>query len=226
MEYGNMLSESVEYAKEGVWGKWKRWILLVIATIIFPLIMGYTLRVYTGVTPAPEADNWGSMFINGIKFCIINIIYAIPALLVFIGFGGLALVSFSAASGMGDNAAGLAAGMGSFMIGIALTVIVAAIVSLISLMGIIRFARTGSIGEAFNFSAIIGHIGNIGWGSYIIALIVLWIAGLVFGVIVSLLQMIPVIGWIIMLLLMPAYYIFAARYLTLVYDSAPAAPAV
>ena len=42
-------------------------------------------------------------------------------------------------------------------------------------MGAVRFARTDSFGEAFNFSAILAHIGRIGWGPYIVALIVLMV---------------------------------------------------
>ena len=78
MDYGNMLSDSFSYAKGAVWGKWVEWILLAISTIIFPLIMGYMVRIYSGVKPAPEADNWVGMFIDGLKLWIIAIIFAIP----------------------------------------------------------------------------------------------------------------------------------------------------
>ena len=36
------------------------------------------------------------------------------------------------------------------------------------------------------------------------------------------LSIIPILGWLLLLLLMPALYIFGARYVTLLYDSAPA----
>jgi len=58
MDYGNMLGDSFSYAKDAVWGKWVQWILLAISTIIFPLIMGYVVRIYSGVKPAPEPGNW------------------------------------------------------------------------------------------------------------------------------------------------------------------------
>jgi hypothetical protein len=86
----------------------------------------------------------------------------------------------------------------------------------------IRFAQKDSIGQAFAFSAILEHIGKIGWGSYIIAIIVLWIAGIVFGFVVGLLVVIPVLGGLISLFLYPVWIIFAARYMTLIYESAPA----
>ncbi|MDD1661488.1 MAG: DUF4013 domain-containing protein, partial [Methanomicrobiales archaeon] len=75
MDIGRVLNESIEYAKDAVWGKWARWILLIIASIIFPLIMGYELEVYRGKKPAPEPENWGKLFIDGIKLLIIQIIY-------------------------------------------------------------------------------------------------------------------------------------------------------
>jgi len=208
-----MLSESVEYAKEAVWGKWKKWVLLVICTIIFPLLYGYVLQIFRGEKPAPELKNWGKLFIDGICYLVIAIVYMIVPLIIF-------AVMFISAIGGGRNALPL------LLVAILVLIILAAIISLISLMGIIRFARTGSMSEAFNFSAIIGRIGNIGWGNYIIALIVLWIVGLAFAFGISLLQQVPVIGWIIYLFIIPAYTIFTARYLTLVYDSAPAGDSV
>uniref|UniRef100_UPI00272EB6AC DUF4013 domain-containing protein n=1 Tax=Methanoculleus sp. TaxID=90427 RepID=UPI00272EB6AC len=67
MDYGNMLSDSFGYTKDAVWGKWVQWILLVISTIIFPVIMGYMVRIYSGVKPAPELEGWVGLFIDGLK---------------------------------------------------------------------------------------------------------------------------------------------------------------
>jgi hypothetical protein len=81
----------------------------------------------------------------------------------------------------------------------------------------------GRMGEAFNFSAILDQIGKIGWGSYILALIVMFI---VVGVIAIILSIIPFIGWLLALIAAPALAIFSARYICLIYDSAvPPAPA-
>ncbi len=40
MEYGKTVGDSFEYAKEGLVGKWAKWILLIISCIIFPLMHG------------------------------------------------------------------------------------------------------------------------------------------------------------------------------------------
>lgn len=211
MDYGNMLGDSFSYAKDAVWGKWVQWILLVISTIIFPLIMGYVVRIYSGVKPAPEMGNWVGTFVDGLKLLIIGLIYAIP---IFI----IAAIFFVPAGMMSDPMAAL----GTLGIGILVMFVVAIIISLVSAIGMIRFAQKDSVGQAFAFGAILEHIGKIGWGSYIIALIVLWIVGLVFSFIVGILGIIPVLGWLITLFLYPVWIIFTARYMTLVYESARA----
>ncbi|ABN56998.1 MULTISPECIES: DUF4013 domain-containing protein [Methanoculleus] len=211
MDYGNMLSDSFSYAKDAVWGKWVQWILLAISTIIFPLIMGYMVRIYSGVKPAPEVGNWVGMFIDGLKLFVIGIIYGIPLFVIMAIF-------FVPAAMMSDPLAAL----GTMGIGLLLVLVVGIIISLISTIGMIRFAQKDSIGQAFAFGAILEHIGKIGWGSYIIAIIVLMVAGFVFGFIVGILGMIPVLGWVIAFLLYPVWAIFAARYMTLIYESAQA----
>jgi hypothetical protein len=212
MNIGRVLNDSFVYAKDAVWGKWARWILLIIASIIFPLIMGYELEVYRGKKPAPEPANWGKLFIDGIKLLIIQIIYAIPTLIVLfltIGAGVLAVRSPAGAMAM----------WGTFAVGIVIALVVAFITGLIEMMGVIRFARTGRMGEAFNFSAILDRIGKIGWGSYIIALIVVAIVACIIGFVLS---AIPVIGGLLLIIVIPALVIFVARFITLVYDSVPA----
>ncbi|HTY53019.1 MAG TPA: DUF4013 domain-containing protein [Methanomicrobiales archaeon] len=220
MDIGKALNDSLEYAKDAVWGKWARWILLIVSTIIFPLIWGYRVEVYRGKKPAPEPTNWGGLFVDGIKLLVIEIIYLIPVfivLFIFIGTGVLLA--------MRGSPGAILAGIGSIAAGLLITLIVALIVILFMAMGAVRFARTGKMGEAFNFHAILEKIGKIGRGTYIVSLIVI---AIVAGIIAIILSVIPVIGWLLLLIVDPALVIFVARYITLLYDSVPdqaAAPA-
>jgi hypothetical protein len=79
----------------------------------------------------------------------------------------------------------------------------------------VRFARTGSMGQAFAFGEITNTIGKIGWGSYLIALIVLFI---VIFIIYAVLGLIPVIGGIINLIIAPYIVMMTSRYYSLIYD--------
>jgi hydrogenase/urease accessory protein HupE len=97
MDFGKMLQESFDYAKEAVWEKWMKWILLIVSGIIFPLMWGYILEIVRGKKPAPELQNWVKLFVDGLKLLVIIIIYAIPVLIVLAIFGGFALFSAMAA---------------------------------------------------------------------------------------------------------------------------------
>jgi hypothetical protein len=221
MDIGSVLNDSIGYAKDAVWGKWARWILLIIASIIFPLIFGYVLEMLRGKKPAPEPKDWVKLFIDGIKIIVIGLIYLIPTIIIGIVFIGAALVSYGSKIMMGYHTGLLAAG-GLLVTGIILMIIVTFIVELIGFIGAVRFARMGRMGEAFNFNAILALIGKIGWGSYIIALIVL---DIILIIIRAVLTAIPIIGWLLNLIVAPALFIFAARYVSLLYDSVPAAAA-
>jgi hypothetical protein len=213
MDYGKMLGESFEYAQEGLVGKWMKWLLLLVATILLSLpLLGYALKVLRGEKPSPEVNDWGTLFIDGIKYAVIVIIYAIPLIII----AAVAAAPLVLAVITGNQAAFLAA-IGSFLVGLLVLVIVAIIIALFVCFGVIRFARTGSMGEAFNFSAILATIGRIGWVSYILALIILFI---IIGIGEGILSAIPFIGQLLLFLITPFIVLFEARYMCQLYDSA------
>lgn len=226
MVIGRAIDGSIIFTKEGLVGKWDKWILLIISCIIFPLFMGYTMRIYRGANPAPPLDDWGGMFIDGIKLLVVGFIYALPVIIldvVLLGSAGAAiLTSVNTSSGgayMDPNAVmGL---LVAIFFGALIIVIVAFIIGLITATATVRFARTNSFGEAFNFGAIFAHISKIGWMIYIIALIML---GIIVGIIEVICVVIPYIGLVLLFILLPVLGLFSARYLTILYESAgPAA---
>lgn len=215
MGIGDNLGESFEYAKEALVGKWVRWILLIIIGII-PIVdfilYGYTIRVLRGIKPAPELEDYVQLFIDGLLYIIISIIWMIPAIIIAIitigGSVGLAMATDPAAAG---------AAIASMGIGLLITFIVAILCGLFATIGIVRFARMEKFGEAFAFGAIKDKIGEIGWVNYIIALIVI---GIVVGVIYMVLAIIPIIGWLLMFIAMPFLVIMSSRFICNLYDSA------
>ncbi len=220
MEIGKIIDDSFGYAKEGLVGKWKTWVLLIISCIIFPLFMGYMMRIYRGAKPLPAVDNWGNMFIDGIKLLIVGLIYAIPVLIIgaaLIGSTGLAFIL--SANLPNVNPGAIIGFLAAILLGAIILVIVAVIIGLIIATAGVRFARTNSFGEAFNFSAIFNHIGSIGWVMYITSLVMMVI---IVGLIKVICLIIPFIGIFLLLIVAPFTGIFASRYLTLLYDNAGA----
>ncbi len=214
MDYGTMLGDALDYVKAALLDNYMRWLILIIGTIIFPILAGYGLRIYRGARTPPETDDLVGLFVDGIKLFIVQLIWAIPLIIV-----GVIFMGSSAALLMSGSDAAAAAGAGGLFVGGLIMFVVAIIIALFSTISGVRFARTDSFGEAFNFRAILEHIGRIGWGPYVIALVILMV---VIGVVNAVLGVIPILGWILTIILAPAFSIFASRYITQIYDSVTA----
>ena len=225
MDYGTLVGDSYTYVKEGIVDKVNTWLLLMIATLILTLpLMGYILNVYRGAKPAPDVENWIKLFVDGILLLIIGLIYAIPIIILEILIIGATVVST-----MGKNPAAMMTGLAGAGILAVLLIVVAVIIAIISPIGIIRFARMGNFGEAFNFREIVATIRKIGWLNYILALIIVAIVVgipslILWAIIAGLILALPIVGIvlaaIILLVALPVLAVFEARYLTQVYDSA------
>ncbi|MDO9326287.1 MAG: DUF4013 domain-containing protein, partial [Methanoregula sp.] len=158
--------------------------------------------------------------------------YAIPMMIVWVFLYG----SMFSAIIQGNTAT-----LENWSPNLGLTVLLYAIeiiVGIIMPIAAIRFARTGSFFEAFNFGAILETIKKIGWINYIIALILITLVVgipifiIIFAMIViggiSMVMLggsaIALLGFIaaailIILILAPLFGVFQARYMTRVYDS-------
>jgi Protein of unknown function (DUF4013) len=242
MDFGSILDDSFAYAKEGIWGRWPRWLVLIGCMIIFPLIFGYIVRIYRGERPAPEPGEWATLFVDGVKLLVVYIVYWAPVfLLVLVAFVPFILTLVSAGvfsesfSTMSDTQterwfdshpellSQLLVTGGFMVLLILIAIILAIIITIFSFLGVVRFARTRSISEAFNFSTLLAHIRRIGWINYLIALISISIIGYIFGMILNFFSLIPIIGIFIQLILTVIFYvpfiIFSARFSSGIYDT-------
>ncbi|PKL70037.1 MAG: hypothetical protein CVV30_01300 [Methanomicrobiales archaeon HGW-Methanomicrobiales-1] len=234
MEYGKLLDDALHYTNDGIFSNVNRWMKLIVAIICLGIPMnGYVMRIYRGTETAPEVDQWGTLFVDGIKLIIVGIIYAIPIMILwaFI-YGGMMLSLMQGNTAMMQN---WSPNLGLLL----LMYLIEIIIGIIMPVAAIRFARTGSFSEAFNFSAILATIKQIGWLNYIIALILIAIVIcipvfiiifafiLIGGISMYMLGggMVALFGFIaaailVLLVLMPLFGVFQARYMTRVYDSA------
>jgi hypothetical protein len=230
MDFGAALGDSFGYAKDAVVGKWMEWIKLIIATLLLGIpLAGYTLKVYRGDKPAPEVAGWVSLIVDGIKLLIVSIIWTIPAVIIFLATIGSAILAAAAKCNgpYGCDQAAFAASLVTLipgmLVGVLIMLVVAIITGLLAKIGIIRFARTGSMGEAFNFGAILETIGKIGWLNYIVALIVLFIVMLVVGCVVGIFFLVSIpLGYLVEIIIASPVVLFISRYYCLLYDSAKA----
>jgi len=227
--YSAIITNASEYVKSGLIDHWKRWIILVILSIIqvftiniVPLVSGYLVRVYANPGDiAPEIDEYGRLFVDGWKMNIVTILYLIPAIIVAVAFGAIGVISALAGlltEGKITHIGGLVVGS----IGILLAFLVFLLITLVMNMAYVHFSRSGSILDAFSVGAISRQISDgIGWGGYIVMWIIVWILMTVLFFIVSGLAMIPIIGWLALLVLTPLWSVFIAKINSNIYDNRP-----
>ncbi|MCE5215245.1 MAG: DUF4013 domain-containing protein [Methanobacterium sp.] len=224
MDIGEIVSDAVKFPSSD----WKKVIILgifflltfVIIGIFF--VSGYFLRIIkstlAGYDELPEFDEWGDMFIDGLKVFVVSLVYMIiPMIVIFIGvFASITSLAVTSTGTYTDPWAFIGLMSGTVIIG----AILALIFGLIAYIAIANMALYDEIGAAFKFSEILERIKMIGWGKYILWYIVMIIIGVVGGFIASLLNIIPFIGMIIALLVIyPYLQMIYARSLALIFAS-------
>lgn len=195
---------------------WGQIAVLAIIGIIFGFFLaGYTVRIFRGVKPAPEFDNWAGLFVDGLKLNIVWILWILPFILIFIA--GIAMMFLTApATGSTDTSSGM--GLGIILLLLLAGCITFDIAGMYGYLGAVRFARTGSMREGIAFSKITATIRSMGWISYLVALLVLFVIVFIFGIITIILSLIPYLGWVLVLIIRPFITVMFARYAMLVYE--------
>ena len=224
MEIGEIISDAVKYPSSN----WKKVIILgvffilsiVIVGIFF--VLGYFLRILkstiAGVDELPEFDDWGDMFVDGLKVLVVYILYLlIPGIVIVAGV-------FTSIASLAATNTSIYTAPASFFALIGVTGIIGYILALIfalfAYIAVANMAYYDEIEAAFRFSEILDKIKMIGWGKYIIWYIVMWVIALIVGLIAGILNIIPLIGTIIALLVIYPYFVmFFSRSLGLIFTS-------
>lgn len=222
MDIGEIVNDAIRYPSSD----WKKVIILgvlmIASVVIIPifLVMGYGFRALkasiAGFDELPEFDEWGEMFVDGLKVFVVQIAYMIvPLIIIFAGtFGSPAMISPD--TGMITNPTAFTGLLGGTVI---IGVILAIILGLIETIAIAHMAYNDSeLGAAFRFGEILDVISQIGWIDYIIWYIVVGLIAAVIAFIAGLLNSIPIIGTLIALLIIyPYIQLFWNRALALRY---------
>lgn len=179
-------------------------IALIIAGAILSIIFGFfvngvTVRVYRGGDLSLSSP--GKMFVEGFLMTIIMLIYMIPYI----------VVTILTALGPMNNPVYM------ITVGIIIPVLVYIATILIATFAVIRYAKTGSFGSAFEIKKICSLISNIGWLRYLGNMILL---GMIVGLIVAIIFMIPILGLILGVVVSPFAAIMTARFYGNLYESA------
>lgn len=179
-------------------------------------VYGYGLDVLRNTAdghdvPLPTWDNLGRHFVDGLKLFVVQLVYALPIILLslLVAFASIVLAVGVDQGGRASEDA-FAAGMSVIGLGFAcFSVIYGLAIAFVSPAFYIQLARTGSIGACFRLGELWAMIQR-NLGDYVIILVVQIGLGLVIGVVFSVLFVIPIIGICISFIAIPLAVAFSA----------------
>lgn len=192
-------------------------IVLDIIPIVNWIVIGYAARVLRespGTTSPPKLEKYGEMFVDGAKVTFASLIYMlIPTILIAVGASSL-FAGVLSSSLVGLAAPSVMLG-GTGVVLLLVGIVLAIILLLLLAAGLAHMLKTGKFGKAFAFGEILGIIRGIGWGKYIVWIVVLVIISMIIGGAAGL---IPYVGWVISAIIAPILSVFIFRSLGLVYN--------
>ena len=168
-------------------------VLTVFGFLLIPMLPAYGYIVRTlrhrldGRSEPPSFGEWGSLFVDGLKAWIIGIVYLIIPLIV----GGVTVGGSITAMATGSRA-GSAAGVAGLIGGLLITFILTLVFGYFAVVAVVNFAREDRFGAAFDLDMIravaLDRDYAIPWGVSVVVFIVA-------GVIASVLNIIPFLGF-------------------------------
>ncbi len=225
MDLSDNLNNSFAFARK-LFSDFGRLIILIVLDlipIVNLIVTGYASRVLKespGADSPPKLENYGDMFMDGLKIAIATIIYMlIPLILIGAGIGSVFAGSVMERgpnfmwSGFTPAYMGLLGGTGIVLVLIGL--LVAFVMLILLAAGIAHMIKTVKFGKAFAFGEILNVIGKIGWGKYLAWLVLIVVIAAIVGAIAGAL---PFVGWIIAAIIGPALTVFYFRSLGLLYS--------
>lgn len=183
--------------------------LLIIAGILCNfLLSGYIVRLLKGDALPPEFDNWPRLWLDGMKVHVIPLVWIlVPSI--------LALIEYNVASGslLPGSRWGALPGMAVLLLLFLIQLVILFIAVQYGIVGAVRFARTGSVREAFALNEIRKTLSRIGFLNYYIGLGVIILVWLVFNVLLGALSLVPYAGPVLALGLGPFLTVFCVRFI-------------
>ena len=154
--------------------------ILIVGFLVALFIMGYQYNVISfSINRKDDLPGFGDivgMFIKGVKYFLVSIVYAIPSMIV--AFLAILVTNNSSL----------------WPVIMIISVLLMVISYFLLIMALNNMVAHDSIKKAFDFNEIIGNISNLGWGKYIgtviFTVIVFMIINIAIGIVMSFLTVI------------------------------------
>lgn len=185
--------------------------LAIFSFLVIPMfiLVGYSIEVARNVRdgrkmPLPDWD-YGTMLREGFMVSLAGFVYTLPAILLFVLGGGLAIILSAIGGGESDIANATGGGIAIILSCVAMLYLLAFLVIAPAIY--IQYIRHGNLAACFQFSEVI-NIARNQLGNIIISVLVVAGAGIAFGIVSGILNVIPCLGqlaWFILTLLWVPY---------------------
>lgn len=211
-----MLGDALSYPKSG--DEWVKRILIggtltLIGAFIFITLLpvqGYLVRVLRSAAAdeqvAPNFEEWGDLFVDGIKLILVQIVYLLVPIVVLVGGAFVTGIGVFAAG----DAPGLGTGVGLFG---AVILLVGVLLGLVAIYlvpaALTNFAHEDSFGAAFDIATITDAAFT---SEYVVALVLAFFVSFVLGIVAVLLSFILVGFFIQFYVQVAVFYLFGRGY--------------
>jgi hypothetical protein len=185
-------------------------IVLDIIPIVNFVVLGYVGNVIKQPKDSeqlPPLENYFDLWIQGLKIAVAGFIFMIIPMLLIGPFAFLVALSWLEFPFL--SSVGWVLAIPLLIVGILLAFFFGILLS----MAIVNMLKKDSFGEVFAFGKILSIIGKLGWGTYILWLLVIFVCSAV----VSAIGAIPIVGWFFSLIVAPIFGVFVARSASLAY---------
>jgi hypothetical protein len=218
MDISSIFNDAFEYTRR-MFVDLRRLVILIVLDII-PIVnftvAGYAAKVVRE-TPAsdepPVLKDYGEMWVQGLKIAVASVIWMVaPIILIAMSFG----------LAVGFGLSGFPVAFGAWILLGVVGVVAAFVIAIILSIAIVHMIKHDSFSKAFAVAEILDIIRRIGWGKYILWLIVVFLIVLVIAAIGT----IPVVGWLISLIIGPLFTILVSRSASLIYIEGVSTPTV
>lgn len=169
--------------------------MLLFGFLLVPLfvVYGYLVRAIResldGNPGPPVYDAWGELLVDGVQAWLIGLVYMVLPLIV-VGF----TVGGSIAAMATGSDAGLAAGLATLLAGLLVSFVLVLVFGYLAVAAVVNFAREGRLGAGFdvdvNRKVAFSRDFAVAW---LTAAAVFLVAGIVVGV----LNVIPILGFVL-----------------------------
>jgi hypothetical protein len=186
----------------------KMGLLIFVGLLCNFLLTGYIVRLLEGDAVPPEFDNWPRLLLDGMKVHVIPLVWILaPSVLAFIEY------DISSGGLLPAGQWGSTPGTVVIILLLVIQLVILFIAAQYMFIGAIRYARTGSVREAFVVLEIRKTLSRIGLVNYFLGLGVITLLWLVFNFALVQLSLVAYTGPFAALALGPFLTVFCVRFI-------------